>query len=206
MLVATPADDPAWVDERRYPTPDADLGDLVAGLGRLPVGVPPPADFQDHLPEQRGRLDDGPRLTHPLAEPPHRHQSGAALIVSLILLMVLTVLAVSTMRTASLELLMAGNAQYPRKRLPACPVRHRRGPARRRTGGRRRLHCAAGRIRRWTVPELGGRYVTTVCYRGESITPGNSFPRFPTYNYEVASTGRTDQRGCAGAAWSRVMR
>ena len=41
-----------------------------------------------------------------------RRQSGAALIVSLILLMVLTVLAVSTMRTASLELLMAGNAQF----------------------------------------------------------------------------------------------
>ena len=41
-----------------------------------------------------------------------RQQSGAALIVSLILLMVLTVLAISTMRTASLQLLMAGNVQY----------------------------------------------------------------------------------------------
>lgn len=39
-------------------------------------------------------------------------QRGAALIVGLILLMVLTVLAVSTMRTATLELLMAGNAQF----------------------------------------------------------------------------------------------
>ena len=44
------------------------------------------------------------------------------------------------------------------------------------------------------VPELGGRYATTTCYRGESITPGNSFPRIPTYNYEVASTGTTNQR------------
>jgi type IV pilus assembly protein PilW len=36
MLVATPADDPAWADERRYTTPDADLGDLVAGAEGYP--------------------------------------------------------------------------------------------------------------------------------------------------------------------------
>ena len=36
MLVSTPADDPAWVDQRRYPTPDADLGDLVAGSPGYP--------------------------------------------------------------------------------------------------------------------------------------------------------------------------
>jgi len=36
MLVGTPADDPAWVDEQRYPTPDADLGDLVAGSADYP--------------------------------------------------------------------------------------------------------------------------------------------------------------------------
>ena len=51
MLVGTPADDPAWVDEQRYTTPDADLGDLVAGYGRLSGDVPPAADLQDHLPE-----------------------------------------------------------------------------------------------------------------------------------------------------------
>jgi type IV pilus assembly protein PilW len=36
MLVGTPADDQAWVDERSYPTPDADLGDLVAGSADYP--------------------------------------------------------------------------------------------------------------------------------------------------------------------------
>ena len=41
---------------------------------------------------------------------PYR-QSGAALVVGLVLLMVLTLLAVSTMRSAALEMLMAGNAQ-----------------------------------------------------------------------------------------------
>jgi len=42
-------------------------------------------------------------------------QRGAALIVGLVLMMVLTILAVSTMRTSTLELSMAGNTQYYEK-------------------------------------------------------------------------------------------
>jgi hypothetical protein len=41
-----------------------------------------------------------------------RRQRGAALVVGLILLLVLTALAASGMTTAALELLMAGNEQY----------------------------------------------------------------------------------------------
>ena len=37
MLVGNSADDPAWVDERRYTTPDADLGELVAGSADYPA-------------------------------------------------------------------------------------------------------------------------------------------------------------------------
>ena len=36
LLVAAPADDPAWVDEQRYASPDADLGDLVGGSPGYP--------------------------------------------------------------------------------------------------------------------------------------------------------------------------
>ncbi len=43
---------------------------------------------------------------------PRGDQRGAVLVVGLILLMVLTVLGVSSMNTATLELVMAGNAQY----------------------------------------------------------------------------------------------
>src|SRR5687768_790187 len=39
-------------------------------------------------------------------------QGGAALVVSLLLLLVLTLLAISGMNTASVELIMAGNTQY----------------------------------------------------------------------------------------------
>jgi hypothetical protein len=119
------------------------------------------------------------------------HQTGAALIVSLILLMVLTVLAVSTMRTASLGLLMAGNTQYREnafqlaqagidaalRRPPPAPTGDCTAPV------------ADPPV---AVPELGGRYATTVCYRGQSITPGYSLT--PTYNFEVSSTGTTGQR------------
>lgn len=41
-----------------------------------------------------------------------RPENGAALLVALILLVVITILAVSAMGTARLGLLMAGNAQY----------------------------------------------------------------------------------------------
>ena len=41
-----------------------------------------------------------------------RHQNGAALVVGLLLLLVLTILAISGMSTATLELQMAGNEQY----------------------------------------------------------------------------------------------
>lgn len=40
------------------------------------------------------------------------HQRGAALVVSLILLLVLTILGILGMSTATLELAMAGNLQY----------------------------------------------------------------------------------------------
>ena len=43
---------------------------------------------------------------------PVRAQRGAALVIGLILLLVLTLLAVSGMNSASLEFVMAGNEQY----------------------------------------------------------------------------------------------
>lgn len=49
------------------------------------------------------------------SQPRIKRQKGAALVVGLVLMMVLTLLAVSTMRTATLELLIAGNAQYKEK-------------------------------------------------------------------------------------------
>ncbi|MGC3982268.1 MAG: pilus assembly PilX N-terminal domain-containing protein [Steroidobacteraceae bacterium] len=47
-----------------------------------------------------------------LTKPKHPHQSGAALVVGLILLVALTLLALASMNTASLDLIMAGNEQF----------------------------------------------------------------------------------------------
>jgi len=120
-------------------------------------------------------------------------QSGAALIVSLILLMVLTVLAVSTLRTASLGLLMAGNAQVRQNAFQLAQagidaVVHEDEPV---GVGDCTAPVADPPV---AVAELRGSYVTTVCFRGESLTPGSSFPRVATYNYEVTSAGATDER------------
>ena len=48
-----------------------------------------------------------------------RRQHGAALVVGLLLLLVLTILAISGMTTASLEMLMAGNEQYQERAFQA---------------------------------------------------------------------------------------
>lgn len=47
-----------------------------------------------------------------LCSPRHSRQRGAALVIGLMLLLVLTLLAISGMNTATVELQMAGNQQY----------------------------------------------------------------------------------------------
>ena len=51
--------------------------------------------------------------------PPRQRQTGAALVVGLLLLLVLTILAISGMTTATLELQMAGNEQYQERAFQA---------------------------------------------------------------------------------------
>lgn len=51
-------------------------------------------------------------IAHTANTPTRRGQRGAALVVGLILLLVLTVLAISGMTTAALQLQMAGNEQF----------------------------------------------------------------------------------------------
>jgi len=51
-----------------------------------------------------------------------RRQQGAALVIGLVLLLVLTLLAVSSMNSASLEFVMAGNEQYRANAFQAAEV------------------------------------------------------------------------------------
>ncbi|MEZ5564470.1 MAG: pilus assembly PilX N-terminal domain-containing protein [Gammaproteobacteria bacterium] len=121
-------------------------------------------------------------------------QSGAALIVSLILLMVLTVLAISTMRSASLGLLMAGNVQYRENAFQLAQTGIS-ATLRRGDPGAGVSDCTAAPVTDppVVVTALGGQYVTSVCDRGVSFTSGDS-ASLQSYNFEVTSVGTTDQR------------
>lgn len=130
----------------------------------------------------------------------HGRQRGAALIVSLILLMVLTVLAISTMRGASLGLLMAGNVQYRENAFQLAQTGIEAVLRRGDPGGGVGNCTAPVAEAPVSVAGLDGQYTTSVCYRGVSFTPGDS-ARLQTYNFEVSSTGNTDQR----AARSRLV-
>ncbi len=126
----------------------------------------------------------------PMSAPPSA-QRGAALFISLILLMVLSVLAVSTVRTAALEMLMAGNTQYRENAAQLAEAgidaTLRQPPVAPPTDCLAAVWAPAVRI-----DELAGEYTTRTCDRGLSPGEGNSGEFF---NHEVTVEGRTDQRG-----------
>jgi hypothetical protein len=72
------------------------------------------------------------RMKHPTMNATHlKQQSGAALVVALILLVALSLMAISSMNTASLDLIMAGNEQYRNRAFSAAEA----GVERALTGG-----------------------------------------------------------------------
>lgn len=115
-------------------------------------------------------------------------QRGAALAVGLVLLAVLTLLAVSGMNTASMELVMAGNEQYRQNAFHAAE-----------TGIEQALSVLA------TVPQSGAavvvaptqvpgsasdEYETASRYLGDDLNiPGFSAGKFVGLHYEITSTG-----------------
>lgn len=132
-----------------------------------------------------------------------RHaQRGAALIVGLVLMTVLTILAISTMRTATLELSMAGNTQY-------------RATAR--ALAEAGLHVAIDQIENglynpnaeagpdaddWTNgifagsigDDPGDTFRVDILYRYEGQPPPGSSVDLPGQYFELRSTGRTTAR------------
>lgn len=118
---------------------------------------------------------------------PHR-QNGAALIVGLLLLMVLTLLAISGMNTASLELVMAGNTQYHQNAFQAAEggIEHTIAIA--------ALNPAGGVVGPTTIPFTApDRAVTTVTpqMNGQALPAiwGTSWDSFSTYHFEIRSQG-----------------
>lgn len=120
--------------------------------------------------------------------PRRSRQGGAALVVGLILLMVLTLLAVSGMNTSTVELQMAGNMQYAQNAFQAAE-----------TG----IEIAAGdptieipmepAIPRTEIPGAPADHyeVQVDCNsdNGKTPAPGASIGEYALYHYDVTSTG-----------------
>jgi len=129
--------------------------------------------------------------------PPAR-QKGAALVVGLILLLILTLLAVTGMNTASTELVMAGNEQFRQNAFQASE-----------TG----IEQALAVLR--TVPQTGGavtgavtpvtaatnpddQYQTTTTYEGEDANvAGFSAGKFTAFHYQIDSAGTSSRNANA---------
>lgn len=117
-----------------------------------------------------------------------RRQRGAALVIGLILLLVLTLLAVTSMNTASTELVMAGNEQYRQNAFQAAE-----------TGIEQALVKLPG-VNQATTPQTieerpvtdstTDRYIVTGQYMGSDYNlRGFSAGKFVGFHYQLTSTG-----------------
>jgi type IV pilus assembly protein PilX len=115
-----------------------------------------------------------------------RTESGAALVIGLILLLVLTLLAVSGMSAASLEFIMAGNEQYRANAFQAAEAGIEQS-------------VVLGVLNPATAVENLNGVVGADAWTS-AITPplgaapqpalwGSSWNSFSTYHFQIASTG-----------------
>jgi len=132
-------------------------------------------------------------------------QGGAALVIGLILLLVLTLLAVSGMNSASLEYIMAGNEQYHSNAFQASEA-----------GIEQALSLgifnpgAAPEALNGTNPGLAGAtdtwaYTISPQLGGAAIPGwGSSANKYSTYHFQIQSTG-TSVRGATAVNTQGVM-
>jgi type IV pilus assembly protein PilX len=115
-------------------------------------------------------------------------QRGAALVVGLMLLVVLTLLAISGMNTASTELVMASNEQYRQKAFQASST------------GIEQAVTVLATVPQSAVPttvpatvapgETTDTYATSSLYMGDDLNlPGFSAGKFVGFHYQITSTG-----------------
>jgi type IV pilus assembly protein PilX len=114
-----------------------------------------------------------------------KQQRGAALVVGLLLLSVLTLLAIAGMNTASTELIMAGNEQFREGAFQAAEA-----------GVEQQLpnldQIPPGSTKSYDkAVDLGNStsYTTNSRFRGEGSVPGSS-TKFVGFYYDITSTGQ----------------
>lgn len=117
-----------------------------------------------------------------------RRQQGAALVVGLILLMILTLLAISGMNTSSTELVMAGNEQFRQNANQASAA------------GIEQALTQLQNVPQTLAPTVVGpasvpgsttdKYTTSSQYLGETtFVTGFSVGKYVGFHYEITSTG-----------------
>lgn len=119
-----------------------------------------------------------------------RTQRGAALVVGLILLMVLTVLAITGMNMASTELIMAGNEQYRQRATQAAETGVEEAMSNLSTLAQ---NPAPVVVAATAVPDSDpDTYATSSQYMGEDgDIPGFSAGKFVGFHYAIQSTGQS---------------
>ena len=123
--------------------------------------------------------------------PKFRRQRGAALVVGMILLLVLTVLAISGMNTATLELQMAGNAQYGQNAFQSAEngIERAMRVGNYTTAAATPLDSVPDHFKTMTTFN-NDNGVTDVPEGGYSMGVGTGFK---AYHFDVASTGTADR-------------
>ncbi len=122
-------------------------------------------------------------------------QHGAALVIGLLLLLVLTILAVSGMNSASLEFVMAGNEQFRANAFSAAES----GIERTMDAGTFNPSQATQNQNGTTNGTDNWATVTTTQLNGnpQPALWGNSWNSFSTYHFEIVSTGTSVRNSTA---------
>jgi hypothetical protein len=122
-------------------------------------------------------------------------QRGAALVIALVLLVIITLLATSAMRMSIAELWMAGNEQFHRKAVDAASAGVEASMARFRAAGAVAALQGDGGIPGPIGEPASDAYSVSTRYTGrEASLPGSSIGAFFGEHFEVESTG-TSARG-----------
>jgi len=136
--------------------------------------------------------------------PNHQRQQGAALIVGLVLMTVLTLLAVSTMRTSTLELAMAGNAQYHEQATQMAESGIRDAISRI-DNNEIDLDATDGWLINYSevvlAPDVGtlGRYEVTISFKQSGTPPEGYDTKTKALYFEIESTGLSAARNAKAA-------
>lgn len=121
-----------------------------------------------------------------------KRQKGAALVIGLMLLVIVTVLAVSAVGTASTEMIMAGNEQYRERAFQAAEIGIERGIKKLSTIPQDNVDHTDASVD--VTSQTQDKYVLTSRYLGEDDDiPGFSAGKFVGLHYRIDSTG-TSQR------------